>query len=72
MPLSINQGESTPEGGNIKYIDWEVPTWKNSFDPVPEKVLEKDVPVLKNQGTKSLFLTTRRAFRINLTCSGKL
>ena len=57
-------------GGNSRYI--EVPTWQNFFDPALEKVLEKDIPDRENQCIKSLFLTTMRVFRINLTCSGKL
>ena len=51
--------------GNSRYIDGEVPTWENFFDPVLEKGLEKDIPVLKNQCTKSLFFITKTAFRIN-------
>ena len=50
----------------------EVPTWENLFNTVLEKVIEKDIPVPENQYTKSLFFTTWKAFRVNLTFSRKL
>ena len=34
-------------GGNSRYKDEEVSTWKNCLDPVLEKFLEKDIPVLE-------------------------
>ena len=33
-------------GEGCRYIDGEVPTWE-VFDPVLEKCLEKDIPVLE-------------------------
>ena len=39
-------------GENSRYIDGEVPTWENFFDPVVENFLEKDIPVLKKSMNK--------------------
>ena len=60
----------TPPGS--RYIEGEVSTWENFSYPVLAKVLEKDIPILENQCTKSLILIPRRAFMINVTYSGKL
>ena len=72
--FAIRYYKKSPGGDNSRYIDGKVPTREMFFDPVLEKVLEKDIPVLENECTTSLFLTTRRAFcfGIKLTCSGKL
>ena len=36
----------TPGGCNSRYVNWEVPPQENFFDPVLEKYLLKDIPVL--------------------------
>ena len=44
-----------PVGGNNRYINEEVPTRQNHFDPVVEKCLVKDIPVsekVKDLGSK--------------------
>ena len=47
---------------NSRYIDGEVPTWKNVSDPVLEKRFGKRHTCnRKNQWTRSLFFITRKA-----------
>ena len=43
---------SEPSQGDIGYINREVPTLDNFFDPILEKYLEKDIPVLEKSRIK--------------------
>ena len=36
-----------PRGCDSRHMNGQVPTWENFFDPVLEKYLEKDIPVLE-------------------------
>ena len=62
--------------GNSRYINGGIRSWEKFFNPVLKKYLEKDTLVLEKIFLekicmRSLFFTDRRAFRMNLTCSGK-
>ena len=59
-------------GGITVYTEREVTTWENLLHPVLEKYLRKDISVLENQHVRLPLFINRKAFGINLSCSGKL